>query len=93
MYVVIVGAGKIGTSLAKSLISEGHEITVVDMQSLKCVLLDQILGQVSVEGNATDPRVLDSKVECPILFWRDITFNHSGGSDGLDDASTVIPDV
>jgi trk system potassium uptake protein TrkA len=58
MHVVIVGAGRIGTALAKWLVSAGHEIAVVEERRDRCSDLDEALGDVSVLGNATDASVL-----------------------------------
>jgi len=59
MYVVLVGAGTLGFSLARWLVSRGHEITVIDTNRSRCSLLDHSLGRVSIVGNATDTKVLD----------------------------------
>ena len=54
MHVVIIGAGRIGTSLARWLVSAGHEIAVVDRNRDRCDVLDGILGSVCVLGDGTD---------------------------------------
>jgi trk system potassium uptake protein TrkA len=58
MHVVIVGADRVGGSLARWLVSSGHEVAVVDKNASKCAALDDALGSVSVTGNATDASVL-----------------------------------
>ena len=36
MYVIILGAGKIGYSIAEILISNQHEVAVIDSNKSKC---------------------------------------------------------
>ncbi len=43
MKIVIVGAGKIGYSLAEELANENHDITVVDIDKEKVKLLSDTL--------------------------------------------------
>ena len=54
MHVVIVGANRVGVSLARWLVSAGHEIVVIDRDRNRCNVLDQSLGSVSVFGDGTD---------------------------------------
>ena len=58
MHIVIVGAGHAGAALARWLLSAGHEVTVVEQDRDRCNELDELLGSVSVFGDATDPAVL-----------------------------------
>ncbi len=58
MYVVIVGTGRIGTSLARWLVGEGHELSAVDLRPSRCVDLDDELGSVSVPGDGTEAGIL-----------------------------------
>jgi len=58
MHIVIVGAGRIGVSLAGWLVSEGHEISVVDWDRSSCSALDESLGSLSVTGDGTEAGVL-----------------------------------
>ena len=44
MYVIIVGAGQVGYYLTKTLLSKGHEITLVDWNYARVQLLFQELG-------------------------------------------------
>jgi trk system potassium uptake protein len=44
MYVIIVGAGQVGYYLTKTLLSKGHEITLVDWNYARVQLLIQELG-------------------------------------------------
>ena len=58
MHIVVVGAGKIGSSASRWLVSAGHEIAVVEIDRSKCAELDEALGEVSVHGDAADAGVL-----------------------------------
>ena len=58
MHVVVVGAGKVGESLARWLVSAGHEIAVVDIDPSRCSVVDDALGSVCVQGDGTDAATL-----------------------------------
>ena len=51
MKIVIVGAGKIGYSLAEELANENHDITVVDIDKEKVKLLSDTLDVMTLCGN------------------------------------------
>ena len=51
MKIVIVGAGKIGYSLAEELANENHDITVVDIEKEKVKLLSDTLDVMTLCGN------------------------------------------
>ena len=60
MKIIICGAGKVGTSIAKHLVDQGNEVTVVD-QSKK--LISQIKEKVDLKtiiGSASYPSVLEN---------------------------------
>ena len=50
MKIVIIGAGKIGVTLADQLLREGHEITVID-RSADALDAVNTLDVMTVEGN------------------------------------------
>jgi len=59
MKIIICGAGKVGTSIAKHLVDQGNEVTVID-QSQK--LISQIKEKVdlkTIKGSASYPSVLE----------------------------------
>ncbi len=58
MHAVIVGGGKVGEAVARWLISNGHEVTVVDEDPAVCDALDESLGSICVNGNGTDASIL-----------------------------------
>lgn len=58
MKIIILGAGRVGTSVAESLVSEANDITMVDVASDKLLLLQDHLDLRTVVGNASHPSVL-----------------------------------
>ena len=58
MKIVILGAGRVGTSLAESLVSEQNDITIVDMDESRLRALQDRLDLRTVSGSASHPSVL-----------------------------------
>ena len=59
--VLVVGGGKVGTSLASLLLADGHSVTVIEGRSEEFPRLRQNLpAEVHVQGNGTDPLVLEA---------------------------------
>lgn len=58
MYVVVVGAGRVGSAVAGWLLSAGHEVTVVETDRGRASALEEELGSVAVAGDGTDVAVL-----------------------------------
>ncbi len=58
MKILIVGAGRIGSSVAESLVSEANDITVVDQDAERISSLQSRFDLRGVVGNATSPQVL-----------------------------------
>lgn len=59
MHVIVVGAGRIGSHLAKILLEEGTEVSVVDKDGDVCHEMAVELECPVVRGDATKPRVLE----------------------------------
>jgi trk system potassium uptake protein TrkA len=59
MYVVVAGAGHMGTHLVSRLIAAGHETVVIDVDKEVTDRLFSELGVVVFTGSATDVNVLD----------------------------------
>ena len=53
MYIVIVGGGKVGYYLTKTLLSENHEVTLLDWDYEKVKLLKQDLGEAVIFANGS----------------------------------------
>lgn len=58
MKIIIAGAGDMGTHLAKMLSGNGHELTVVDVDSKALAEIDGLVDVVTVEGDTTQFSVL-----------------------------------
>ena len=58
MKILIVGAGRIGSSVAESLVSEANDITVVDQDAERIGSLQSRFDLRGVVGNAHQPQVL-----------------------------------
>ncbi|MEQ1812853.1 MAG: Trk system potassium transporter TrkA [Candidatus Nitrotoga sp.] len=59
MKVIILGAGKVGSTVAESLVSEANDITIVDTDSACLRLLRDRLDLRTLVGNAAHPSVLE----------------------------------
>ncbi len=61
MRVMIIGGGKVGTNLANYLISEGHEVRLIELreEEKQRILLD-VPEKIVYIGNGTDPDVLEA---------------------------------
>ena len=57
MRVIIVGAGEVGTHIA-NLLSEDHDVAVIELDPVRCKRLDQH-NVLVVEGNGSHPEVLE----------------------------------
>jgi trk system potassium uptake protein TrkA len=59
MYVVIAGAGKVGQNLARELIEKGHEVTVLENDRRRYLLVEEELEHAIQYGDATEMWVLE----------------------------------
>jgi trk system potassium uptake protein TrkA len=58
MNIIILGAGRVGESVAESLVSEQNDITVIDHEPARLRLLEDRLDLRGVVGNGIQPSVL-----------------------------------
>ena len=64
MRIVILGAGRVGASLAESLVSEQNDITIVDIDESRLRMLQDRFDLRTVTGSASHPSVLiDAGIE------------------------------
>ena len=64
MKVVVIGNGKIGSSLSSALVSEGHDVTIVDNNEAKLNRSKNTLDVMCIEGNgATSETQLEASVD------------------------------
>ena len=54
MYVIVVGAGKVGYHLAKTLVQEGHEIVLLEKDRKTADALTEELGELIVHGDGCE---------------------------------------
>ncbi|MEI6663869.1 MAG: TrkA family potassium uptake protein [Actinomycetes bacterium] len=59
MYVVIAGGGKVGSNLARELISKGYEVTVIEQRRERYLFLEEDLEHAVQYGDATELWVLE----------------------------------
>jgi len=60
VFIVVVGGGKLGTYLAKSLLEQRHEVVVVEKDERKAQRLSQALdAEIAQVGDGCDPLVLE----------------------------------
>ncbi len=59
MFVVIIGAGKVGLNTARSLVHMGHEVIVVEQRRMRFNLLVEELEDKLMLGDGTEIHVLD----------------------------------
>jgi trk system potassium uptake protein TrkA len=69
MNILILGAGRVGESVAESLASEQNDITVIDVDPARLAALQDRLDLRGVAGNGIQPSVLrDAGIEDADLF-------------------------
>ena len=59
MYILIVGAGKIGYFLAKRLIASKHTVSIVEKDMGVCEAIAKELEALVINGDGCDPRILE----------------------------------
>src|ERR671921_1109073 len=59
MYVLIVGAGKVGWNLARELLGKGHELTVVESDPVRYATVEDELEHAVQYGDGSELWVLD----------------------------------
>ncbi len=59
MYVIVVGGGKVGYYLAKELISEQHEVLVIEQDAAKCERIAEELGDIVLRGDGCEATTME----------------------------------
>jgi trk system potassium uptake protein TrkA len=54
MYIIIVGAGNVGYYLAKTLMSAGHEVLLIERDKRRCALLQDEFGEMVMRGRGDE---------------------------------------
>ena len=58
MYIIVVGAGKVGYYLAKTLLAEDHEVLLIERDISKVEVYAERLGAVVVRGDGAEASVM-----------------------------------
>ena len=58
MYVIVVGGGKVGFYLTQSLLSEGHEVLLIERDPNKVESFNEQLGTVAMTGDGAEAATL-----------------------------------
>lgn len=59
MFIVIAGAGLIGSQITKTLVNNKHDVVVIDYDKDVCEQIYAETGAMTVNGNATDINILE----------------------------------
>jgi trk system potassium uptake protein len=59
MYIIIGGGGDVGYYLTKSLLSQGHEVLLLEKEGSRYQALSEELGQSVVRGDACEARIME----------------------------------
>lgn len=59
MYIIVVGGGKVGYFLSLALLSEGHEVLIIEREAEKCKVIAEDLGSVVMRGDGCEVRTLE----------------------------------
>jgi trk system potassium uptake protein len=58
VYVIIAGGGKVGYYLSKTLVSEGHELLLIEQDKREVDRLREELGDIVVRGDASEMKTM-----------------------------------
>jgi trk system potassium uptake protein TrkA len=58
MYIIVIGGGKVGFYLAKALLSEGHEVLVIERDAIRTEFINNELGSVCIRGDGSEVTTL-----------------------------------
>lgn len=60
MYIIVVGAGKVGYYLTKSLLSEGEEVLVIEKEAIKAENIVNHLDGTALQGDGAEATTLSA---------------------------------
>jgi len=58
MYIIVIGGGRVGYYLTKALLSEGHEVVIVEQNASHCKVINDELGGVCIRGDGCETAIL-----------------------------------
>jgi|SRR4051794_12341071 trk system potassium uptake protein TrkA len=59
MYIIVVGGGKVGFYLTKTLLGEGYEVLLIERNALKVNYFNEQLGNVAIHGDGAESAILE----------------------------------
>lgn len=60
MYIMVVGGGKVGYYLTKTLVNEGYEVLLIEKNPKKTAIYAERFGSVVVEGDGAESSTLEA---------------------------------
>src|SRR5881409_1449210 len=60
MYIIVVGGGKVGYYLTKTLVNEGYEVLLIDKNPKKAAIYAERFGSVVLEGDGAESTTLEA---------------------------------
>ena len=60
MYIIVVGGGKVGYYLTKTLVNEGYEVLLIEKNSRKADIYSERFGSVILEGDGAESTTLEA---------------------------------
>jgi len=58
VYIIVVGGGKVGYSLCKALLDEGHEVLIIERDPSRCEQINEDIGAVCLRGDGAETSTL-----------------------------------
>ena len=59
MRIIIVGAGEVGTNLARNFLEEGQDVVIIDNDATKIAAVTEVMDVQALEGYGSHPSVLE----------------------------------
>lgn len=60
MYIIVVGGGKVGYYLTKTLVNEGYEVLLIEKSARKSATYSERFGSVILEGDGAESSTLEA---------------------------------
>jgi len=58
MYIIVVGGGRVGYYLTRELLSEGHEVLILEKNPVVCEIVNEEMGAVCIRGDGCEAATL-----------------------------------
>ena len=59
MYLIVVGGGKVGYYLTKTLVNEGYEVFLIEKNRQKCAVYAERFGSIVMQGDGAEAATLE----------------------------------